>query len=1420
MPERPWQQPVAIGPWSVGYPIATIIGAALYFALARLGLAFATLQESASPIWPASGFAIALLILGGIRLWPAIALGAFCANALTGGLPTAAFITIGNTLEAILGLLICARVTRISPNQLPIVRSAAFVLAALFASVASAGIGVASLVGAGALIPADAGPVAITWWAGDALGIILLCPTIIAFLRPGASDMPPVIARSPRWLRLLAIISGIAGSGGLTFHQESWSPAFLLALPVMLLAARWFGSRGLGLSVLAISSMWVISTSVGLGPFTDITLNDALLNMQIMLAAFAVTGLILVDVQYLRSVPAVIVFLAGCSIAAAIYSVQTRDSRSADERHLQNLATRIQDNITSRMGTYVNALQGGASFYAASTMVTRDDWHIYVQSLELIERYPGINGVGVVLPVDKLSAGAFIAAARRDGMPTFSIKTVPGIDPKLAAYPEHFVIIYTEPQDLNAPAVGLDLASEPKRRSAAVAARDTAKPTITERIVLVQDQSRGPGFLLFVPMYRENPKGLSAKALRSAFHGWIYAPFRAEAFFEHNMIAEAEEIELRIYDGAKADPAQLMYDNRAIAAGTDFTPELVSHLSLYGREFTLEWVRSPQFAGQPHRLAVVFCAGLVLFATLLAALIATLMTQKARADSVAADMTTALRASNERFELAAACTRDGIWDIDLASGSIWISPRYYEMFGYEQPAIADIRAFWASVILQEDEIRSREQFHEMMSGQRDDIDLIQRYRHRDGRIVHVHSRGISLKDEAGKVVRVIGVHTDISELVRLEGQFKAAISVMRDGFGLFDADDRLILFNEGFIDEGTRKAIGDPTGHTFEEIVRAFVEHDMPDAKDPAFDREAWISRRMERHREPPTDPIEVKWSGDRWMRISERRTSDGGYVGIWSDVTEIKRLGQRLQDAINSMSDGFALFDAEDRLVICNEAFIHSPSLRSAGDLVGQRMLDMITRFAHGDPTDIRAKKDPDAWIAERMQRHLNPQLEPYEQVLTDGRVLHINERRTSDGGIVGIWSDVTRLRVAERRLHDAVDNINEGFVLLDKDLRYVLFNDEFLRLYPRMAPHVAVGARFQDALRAGAEAGEYPAIDTPEKINAFIAEWEARYRDPAAFQREGAFADGRWVLIGHHGTSDGGCVNVYTDITPLKQREADLAAAKGRLEKQAEQLIGLTEDLRNARQAAEASNVSKSNFLANMSHELRTPLNAILGFSEIIKEGMFGAVAPPQYREYAEDIYNSGSHLLALINDILDLSKIEADRMELHIAPLESTSLVAQAVRLVEGLARERNVRLDADDIHDCPVIHADERQARQILLNLLSNAIKFTPDGGIVTLSLLDEGGLGAAIKVSDTGIGMTPAEIKRAMERFGQAEPSYSKTTPGTGLGLPLVDGLVKLHGGSLSIESEKGVGTTVTVRLPWHADLYHPKRKAEPAVGNA
>jgi signal transduction histidine kinase len=246
--------------------------------------------------------------------------------------------------------------------------------------------------------------------------------------------------------------------------------------------------------------------------------------------------------------------------------------------------------------------------------------------------------------------------------------------------------------------------------------------------------------------------------------------------------------------------------------------------------------------------------------------------------------------------------------------------------------------------------------------------------------------------------------------------------------------------------------------------------------------------------------------------------------------------------------------------------------------------------------------------------------------------------------------------------------------------------------------------------------------------------------------------------------------------------------------------ELQATTASLSLALEAAAASSQAKSQFLATMSHELRTPLNAIIGFSELLKAESLGSMGNPRYIEYATDIHQSGSHLLSLINDVLDFSKAEAGRLDLREEQLDVREIVTDCLRLVAPGAREAEISVTADLPAAAPTVLADARRLKQIALNLLSNALKFTPAGGAVRVSLsFDDDGM--LIAVADTGIGMTPEQIPVALQAFGQIDSRLSRSYEGTGLGLPLCRHMAEAHGGGLSIESALGRGTTVTVRFP-------------------
>jgi PAS domain S-box-containing protein len=255
-------------------------------------------------------------------------------------------------------------------------------------------------------------------------------------------------------------------------------------------------------------------------------------------------------------------------------------------------------------------------------------------------------------------------------------------------------------------------------------------------------------------------------------------------------------------------------------------------------------------------------------------------------------------------------------------------------------------------------------------------------------------------------------------------------------------------------------------------------------------------------------------------------------------------------------------------------------------------------------------------------------------------------------------------------------------------------------------------------------------------------------------------------------------GFANATRDVTERRNQEKALLAAK---------------------EAAEADNRSKSAFLANMSHELRTPLNAIIGFSEILEREMFGPVGNDRYRDYVAHIASAGKHLLTIVNDILDLNKLDGNAFALEAEEVDLAALAGQAVQLLEPQARSAGVALVLVDLAPSPMLGSRKRLL-QILLNLLSNAIKFTKSGGFVRVSVHDTPDYFELV-ISDTGIGMAPADIPRALTIFGQIDSELARKYDGSGLGLPLTKRLTELHGGVLELDSALGRGTVATVRLP-------------------
>ena len=363
------------------------------------------------------------------------------------------------------------------------------------------------------------------------------------------------------------------------------------------------------------------------------------------------------------------------------------------------------------------------------------------------------------------------------------------------------------------------------------------------------------------------------------------------------------------------------------------------------------------------------------------------------------------------------------------------------------------------------------------------------------------------------------------------------------------------------------------------------------------------------------------------------------------------------------------------------------------------------------------------------------------------------------------------------ERRLSHTIENMSEGFCLFDHDGKLILANSVMRDFYPKTHHLLKPGMdkiswRRQTIISHDIDIGDIAADDWVEKR---LHKWRS-----GGSSMEIKLGDGRYILVRDYKTDDGGTVSISTDISEIKQRESELI---------------------EARNIADKASRTKGEFFAKMSHELRTPLNAIIGFSDIMQGEKLGGLGAPQYKTYAHDIHDSASHLLNIINDILDVSKAEAGKLELFEQNVSVISAVQSTIRMLSERAQKSGITIDAAGVDPNLVLRADQKKMRQILINLLSNAVKFTLRGGTITITANLDANQNAIIKVVDSGIGMRPEDIPRALTPFAQVDNAITRQHDGTGLGLPLCVALAELHGGRLHIDSTPGVGTTIYIWLP-------------------
>ncbi|MDH3282504.1 MAG: PAS-domain containing protein, partial [Gammaproteobacteria bacterium] len=528
------------------------------------------------------------------------------------------------------------------------------------------------------------------------------------------------------------------------------------------------------------------------------------------------------------------------------------------------------------------------------------------------------------------------------------------------------------------------------------------------------------------------------------------------------------------------------------------------------------------------------------------------------------------------------------------------------------------------------------------------------------------------------------------------------------------------------------------------------------------------------------------------------------------SNLREIREARRRLTDAIESISEGFCLFDKNDRLVLSNSHY-QEMFLETFHEPVAEGTTFEAILRRSVERGMIEFEEAPEQWIARRMKEHSDPQ-GPHILHRSNGKWFLINEHRTEDGGIVGVYSDITALKQRETELSAVLDAIDYGIVFLDADLRVRIANRAFCESWD--LPQALIDSRPPVRALFEHNRGRGPHEQIEQDWETYLTRQLTEIECADDRLKEITSADNRIYLHRCFRLAGGIRMLTYFDITELKKREQQLAQA---LTERDEVMAAL----REAKEFAEQANRVKGQFLANMSHELRTPLNAVIGITEMLREE-----ARESNDEQLDDslarISRAGKHLLRLINEVLDLSKIEAGKLELLPEQTDIAGLVYEAAATSEPLAEQNKNRIDVHCPADIGTMLVDPTRLQQIVLNLLSNACKFTENGTIeVSVSRHREPQRDwIEIVVADTGIGMPEDYLKDLFEEFSQADSSTTRRYGGTGLGLAICHRLCQKMGGSIEASSELSRGSRFTVRLPaiaedrdYSADAAVSKRRA-------
>jgi PAS domain S-box-containing protein len=799
----------------------------------------------------------------------------------------------------------------------------------------------------------------------------------------------------------------------------------------------------------------------------------------------------------------------------------------------------------------------------------------------------------------------------------------------------------------------------------------------------------------------------------------------------------------------------------------------------------------------------------------------------------------ALAASEERHTLVARATSDGLYDWDIISDFLHVSDRLNSLFDFDAGDITS--RDWAQRVHVDDFDRYVEALRTHFKGDSDHLECEYRIVDKNGDYRWVRDHGVGVRANDGRVVRLVGAVRDVTdskvvdeELQRAQARLRDSLETISDGFLLVGADDKVRLWNRRYMEIFSDASGGDISdlvfeGQSFFDMIRTGYMRGMFKPHPEGVD--GWIADRRKARKDVSAD-FEMQLSDGKWLLINERQMSDGGRVSVYTDISEFKRRENeteaaraRFEDAIEALSSGFVLFDAEDRIVISNSKYRkYFPKLN---DMVspGTPFKDII-QAAIDRGMFPQSKVDPKEWLAKLLKKRAATS-GTREQKMEDGLWLQISDHRTKEGGIVSIYTDVTELKSREVELSEqsaileaTLENMDQAISMVDEDLNVVMFNQKFLEYMNFPKADFKRGFHMSQAFRFNAERGEYGEGDIDAQIRERL-ELSAQF---LAHRFERTKADGVTLEIVGNPVESGGFVTTYTDISEAKRREADLMATKVAAERALQELQKAQDRLVQAEKMA-----SLGQLTAGIAHEIKNPLNFINNFAllsaEMLAE-LADVLSEPiaslskDEREDAEDLFETVKGNLNKINQHGRRADSIVKNMLLHSrdgpSEMQHSSLNAiaeEALNLAYHGARAENPAFNIEMVKifsaNVGEIDCFPQDLMRVFLNLVSNGMysaykrkQSSSDPNKLptpTISMeTREQGENVVVEVRDNGSGI-PEEIRdKIFTPFFTTKPAGE----GTGLGLSLsYDIVVKQHGGTMTVDSEPGLSTTFIVTLP-------------------